>query len=85
MWDEVKDKLCGKNIWIDTSLAYVEPHDKVLLRDILLSHDSDRILYGSDCPWCPPYDNVKFIESFGLTDELCEKIFEKNAKRLLGF
>jgi len=83
MWDEVREKLCGKDIWMDTSLAYVEPHDKTLLKEILLRHDPDRILYGSDCPWCPPYDNVKFIESFGLSDDLCDKIFEKNAKSLL--
>ena len=84
MWDEVLEKLCGKDIWIDTSLAYVEPHDSLQLRDIILNHDPDRILYGSDCPWCPPYDNVKFIEGFDLTDEFYEKIFETNARNLLG-
>lgn len=84
MWDEVLEKLCGKDIWIDTSLAYVEPHDSSQLRDIILNHDPDRILYGSDCPWCPPYDNVKFIEGFDLTDEFYEKIFETNARNLLG-
>lgn len=83
MWDEVREKLCGENLWIDTSLAYVEKYDKDLLCDILLSHDPDRILYGSDCPWCPPGENVKFIESFGLSDSLNEKIFETNAKYLL--
>ena len=84
MWDEVRNKLCGKEIWIDTSLAYVEKHDKSQLKDILSAHDPERILYGSDCPWCPPYDNVKFIESFGLADDINEKIFEKNAKKLLN-
>ena len=84
MWDEVREKLCGKPLWIDTSLAYIEEHDKGLLRDILLAHDPDRIVYGSDCPWCPPGENVKFIESFGLPTELNEKIFEINAKYLLN-
>lgn len=83
MWDEVLEKLCGQALWIDTSLAYVEEHDPALLKKILLAHDPDRILYGSDCPWCPPYDNVKFIESFCLPDCLNEKIFESNARKLL--
>lgn len=83
MWDEVLEKLCGKPLWIDTSLALVEEHDKSVLRRILLSHDSDRILFASDCPWCPPDKNLRFIESLASSSELCDKIFEKNAKHLL--
>ncbi len=83
MWDEVLEKLCGRPLWIDTSLAYVEDHDRDTLKHILTSHDPDRILFASDCPWCPPDENVRFIESFGLSSELCDKIFEKNAKYLL--
>ncbi len=84
MWDEVLEKLCGQPLWIDTSLAYVEAHDRAVLRSILLSHDPERILFASDCPWCPPDENVRFLESFGLSDTLYEKIFEKNARALLG-
>ena len=84
MFDEVCEKLCGKNLWIDTSLAYIENVDPKSLEKILRSHDPDRILYGSDCPWCPPDENVKFIENFDLSSNLYEKIFEKNARILLG-
>ena len=83
MWDEVLEKMCGSPIWIDTSLAYVEKHDRELLKKILLSHDPDRIVFGSDAPWCSPYENIKFIESFDLPSNLNEKIFELNAKKLL--
>lgn len=83
MFDEVLCKLCGKELWIDTSLAYIENVDKNALINIMKNHDPERILYGSDCPWCPPDENVKFIESFGLGSEVNEKIFEKNARKLL--
>ncbi len=84
MFGEVYQKLCGKNLWIDTSLAYIENVDRNDLIKILKSHDPEKILYGSDVPWCPPDENVKFIESFGLGSEINEKIFEKNARNLLN-
>lgn len=84
MWEEVREKLCGNPLWIDTSLAYSEKHEKALLRDILVSHDPDRILFASDCPWCPPDENIRFIESFNLSSEMQDKIFEENARTLLG-
>ena len=83
MFDEVLDKLCGNKLWIDTSLAYIEDPDVKVLKAILQNHDPDRILYGSDAPWCPPDENVKFIESFGLGSEINDKIFHINAERLL--
>ena len=84
MFDEVLDKLCGRDIYIDTSLVYVEKYNRDQLSSILNSHDPERILFGSDVPWCPPEENVRFIESFGLGDRINELIFSGNAKRLLG-
>lgn len=84
LFDEVLEKLCGKELWIDTSLAYIENVDKNKLIKILKAHDPEKILYGSDVPWCPPDENVKFIESFGLRSDLNDYIFEKNARHLLN-
>ncbi len=84
MFDEVLDKLCGRDVYIDTSLVYVEDYNKAELSAILNSHAPERILFGSDVPWCPPGENVKFIESFGLSDRINELIFSKNAAELLG-
>jgi len=84
MFEEVTEKLCGKNLWIDTSLAYVENVDKSILTNLLKKHDTDKILYGSDAPWCPPDENARYIETFGLGSEINEKIFEKNARHLLN-
>ncbi len=84
MFDEVLDKLCGRDVYIDTSLVYVEDFNKAELSAILKSHAPERILFGSDVPWCPPGENVKFIESFGLGDRVNEMIFYGNAAELLG-
>ena len=44
----------------------------------------DRILFASDSPWESQSDSIHGIERLGLPDEVKEKIFFKNAARLLG-
>ena len=83
MWDDVLDELCGEDIWFDTSLACAEGADPSPLRRIILSHDSEKILFGSDAPWCAADDNIRYLESFELPGEMYDRIFESNAVRLL--
>ena len=84
LWDTVEAKLAGKNIWIDTSMGCKEGLFPSQAKRILEKHDSDRILFGSDCPWCSVQENVKYIESLGLSAERLDKIFCKNALALLN-
>ncbi len=84
MYDEVYEKLSGKPLWIDTSFAKLRNGDRTHMKQILLSHDPERILFGSDTPWASPRMTADFIESLGLHDTLLEKIFETNARKLLG-
>lgn len=83
LWDSVEAKLTGKNIWIDTSMGCKEGLFPSQAKRILEKHDSDRILFGSDMPWCSPLENVQYLESLGLSAELLDKIFYKNALALL--
>lgn len=83
MYDEVLEKLCGKEVWIDTSFAIKRPGDDDLIREVLLSHDSDKILFGSDTPWASPRTTADFLEDLGLSSAFLDKIFEKNARLLL--
>ena len=46
-------------------------------------HDSQRILFGSDCPWSPSAAEAQMIEQSNLSSEQREKIFYQNAQRLL--
>ncbi len=83
LWDSAEAKLTGKNIWIDTSMGCREGLSPAQAKRILEKHDSQKILFGSDCPWCSSLENVSYIESLGLSDTLLEKIFYKNALALL--
>ena len=83
LWDTAEAKLAGKNLWIDTSMGCREGMFPSQAKRILEKHDSDRILFGSDCPWCDVRENAAYIEALGLSSDLLDKIFYKNALALL--
>ena len=83
LWDEVSNKLCGKNIYIDTSLCTVSKLPRDDAKKILLRHNPDMILFGSDCPWCSPTEIFEYIDSLSIGDDLKEKIYYKNALNLI--
>lgn len=84
LWDSVEMKLAGQNIWIDTSMGCKEGLSPAQAKRILHKHDSDRILFGSDAPWCSARQNMVYLESLGLSSALLDKIFYQNAEALLG-
>jgi hypothetical protein len=45
---------------------------------------ADRVLFGSDCPWDEPANEIAMIERLELTEEEREMIFYRNAEKLLG-
>ncbi|HAN20737.1 MAG TPA: amidohydrolase [Clostridiales bacterium] len=84
-WKDVIQKLCGKNLYFDTSLACEKfGMTKQVAEVIINNHDDEKILFGSDLPWCEVNIVRDFILSLNLTDEQKNKIFYKNAKKLLG-
>ncbi len=84
MWDEVEEKLCGRNLWIDTSMGVLEGLSKEQARRIIEKHGSEKVLFGTDFPWCDAKTNIDYIKSLGLSDEFEENIFHRNAEKLLG-
>lgn len=83
MWSEVEELLLGKNYYIDTSMgasAGLSPEQAIRM---ISKHGSEKILFGSDCPWGNPRLTFKYIDSLPLTDAVKENIFSKNALRLL--
>ena len=83
MWKEVEEKLIGHDIYIDTSLSTSFGVSPEQVHRIIKKHDPEKILFGSDCPWASPRKTAELIDSLPLTDDLKEKIFEKNARTLL--
>ena len=82
-WDEVQEFLIGKPIYMETSFSvkYLD-HDQ--LRGMILAHRPEYILFGTDSPWTDQAEEIEAFATLGLPDELLEKIFYRNAKRLLG-
>lgn len=81
--DEFLKYLIDKDeIYIDTSysLGYMDDN---ILRKIYFSMNPDHILFGTDSPWTNREDAVHRINSFGFSEEMKNKIFYKNAMKLL--
>lgn len=82
MSDEVEQTLAGKNVYLDTSLSNVFCPPDQFIR-IVRKHGSERILFGSDCPWQSPLEEFRWIERLGLSSADRENIYWNNAARLL--
>jgi len=81
---EVIEKLCGLDIWMDTSFGYgFIP--KSVAQAIADKHTPDRILFGSDMPWHRPSWEMQLIHSLDLSECDREKIYFRNAQSLLDF
>ena len=51
---------------------------------MILAHRPEYILFGTDSPWTDQAEEIEAFAGLGLPEELLEKIFYRNAKRLLG-
>ncbi len=75
--------LAGKPVYLDCSSAY-SAATPLAYHEMLLSHDPDRLLYGSDSPWFSQSEPLKILKELSLPEELLQKICWKNAAGLLG-
>jgi len=82
-WDQVRRCLAGKNLYFETSYTIGDlPDEKIV--ELIRLHGDDRILFGTDSPWKDQPKSVEEIKSLPISDEAKEKIFHRNAERLLG-
>lgn len=82
--DDVKKYLVGiDEVYIDTSysLGFME-EDK--LREVYMSMNPEHIVFGTDTPWADQGETIRRLKAMDLPQDLKEKIFYKNAVRLLG-
>ena len=84
LYDEVEEKLLGRDLYIDASLGKLMHLDPAQAARMLMKHDAERILFGSDCPWASPLETFRWLDALPLPDERKEKLFWKNAARLIG-
>ncbi|MDP8214844.1 MAG: amidohydrolase family protein [Candidatus Euphemobacter frigidus] len=83
VWDEVAELLLGRPIYLETSFAIREAEASVFRR-IIENHSPDYFLFGSDSPWQNQKEELDGWKSLDISESFKEKIFFKNASRLLG-
>jgi len=81
--EEVLQKLCGLDIWMDISYGY-GAMPKPIAQRIVDTHTPDRLLFASDMPWHRPAWELKFLESLDIGGSDREKICFRNAQNLLS-
>ncbi len=77
-----KKYLVGRDIYFDT--AFIAGYDPAEVKEIVLEHGADHILFGSDCPWMSAEKGLSFLHQLELGNEAEEKIFAGNALKILG-
>lgn len=83
MGEDVLKYLCDIPVFFDTAFGYgTMPKDRA--QRILYKKGVDYIIFGSDCPWHAPSWDIKMIETLELTEGEKEKIYYKNAVKLLS-
>jgi predicted TIM-barrel fold metal-dependent hydrolase len=82
-WEDVRTLLTGRPIYMEISFA-LDFLDQIRLRDILLNHPPEYLLYGTDSPWTDQATTLKMLAKLGLPDQLFEQIVSGNAHRLLA-
>lgn len=81
-WGDVCSILAGKNVYFDTAFTFHEI-DEELFKKILYKHGDDKVLFATDCPWRDIKDDIEILNSYRLEKEVLEKIYYKNALKLL--
>lgn len=96
MWQDVLDRLCGRNVYLDTAFSYGQIQykegvdhrwklmDSDMFRAIINRHGADKILFGTDSPWSDQSESIADIDGLGLAEDEKRKIMGENAAGLLN-
>ncbi len=81
--DYVEKLIVGRDVYLDCSMSHnYAPLEQC--RRILVNHDPDKLLYGSDSPWSKQHAVYEILEKMDLDQTLMNKICYENAAKLLG-
>lgn len=83
MWDEVEQRLIGRNVYLDTAVVLDTMREEQFLR-MVRKHSADKVLFATDSPWRGQKEFVQRMKEIALTEEEREQIFSGTAKKLLG-
>jgi predicted TIM-barrel fold metal-dependent hydrolase len=82
-WEEVDRHLIGKDVYMEISFS-LEILNKATAEDLLLRHNPDYLLFGTDSPWTDQIAAIERFQGLTLPEGLKEKTLFRNAERLLG-
>ena len=82
--DDVLEHLCGRDVYMDTSLISQRPDRCPLIHSIFAHHDPHRFLFATDTPWTKGEEEIKAIQNAPMADEVKDMIFSGNATALLS-
>lgn len=81
-WESVTSTLCGLPLFFDTSFGK-GTIPLPAAKKIVERHGTDKILFGSDCPWHAPKMDLDFLDLLELSESEKEAILHKNAEKIL--
>lgn len=83
-YEETLIKLCGRNVYFDTSYSFVNMPEDMFVK-LVRAHGAEKILFASDAPWTVQKDGVEKLRNLTALSEKEKKlIFSQNAIELLG-
>ena len=83
MWEDVFEYIAPRKMYVDTSFGFRFFTPDRISRFIEL-HGADNILFGTDTPWQSQAEEVDKMRLLITDPEIREKIFHRNAERLLA-
>lgn len=83
-YDEVEEKLCGRQVYFDTAYSLMHMPEEQFVR-IVHKHGADKIIFGTDAPWTYQKDCAEKMNAVtGLSCIEKQQILSENAALLLG-
>lgn len=81
-WDEVREILLGKPIYMDISFS-LQFMTRDEARDFISRHRPEYVLFGSDSPWADQQTVIEQFQTLDLGPEMERLVFHENARKLL--
>lgn len=81
--EESFEKLCGKDVYLDTSYVLNKIEPELLIR-MFEKHGYDKILFATDSPWGDQKSFVETMKKLPVSEINRQKIFCENAQHLLA-
>ncbi|MBU8901164.1 MAG: amidohydrolase family protein [Victivallales bacterium] len=82
MWDEVEEFIVGLPLYLDLAFTLGRVDDEQLIR-IIRRHGAERVLFGTDSPWCSQKKALEYFRNLPLTKREKDLILGLNAAKLL--